>query len=236
MMSFTVMKYKAVFFDVGGTLLRVYTSVGEVYARHARPFGFTGSAADLDSRFRQEWKRVGGMESLGRSQGQKVEKKFWSDLIFNVFKVSGGLKDFEDFFELVYEAFMDKKCWKIFEDVVDSEILEKLKQDGIALGVISNWDSRLPVILENLGIARYFDFILASTVVGSAKPDSKIFHEALHRSGVSAQEACHVGDELQSDFHGARHAGLNAILIDRKRNHGDNVAPKISSFHELVSA
>ena len=34
--------YKAVFFDVGGTLLRVHPSVGDVYATHAREFGFTG--------------------------------------------------------------------------------------------------------------------------------------------------------------------------------------------------
>jgi len=45
-------KYKAVLFDVGGTLLRVEPSVGEVYAIYARPFGFKGSgnlenAADI---------------------------------------------------------------------------------------------------------------------------------------------------------------------------------------------
>lgn len=235
-MSSSFLNHKAVFFDVGGTLLRVHPSVGEVYTQHARPFGFTGSPGELDHKFRDEWKKMGGMESLGKSSGEAVEKKFWNDLVFKVFQGSGGLTDFEEFFERVYEAFKDKKHWRVFEDVVDSGILDILKRRGIVMGVVSNWDSRLPLILENMGIARYFKFILASTVVGSAKPDSLIFQQAIQLSGVAPEDACHIGDELQSDYHGARNAGLNAILIDRTGNHGDDIAPKISSFHELVEA
>ena len=57
-------QYKAVFFDVGGTLLRVKPSVGEVYATHARSFGFTGSGDELDRQFKKEWSKLGGIESL----------------------------------------------------------------------------------------------------------------------------------------------------------------------------
>jgi FMN phosphatase YigB (HAD superfamily) len=55
-------KYKAVFFDVGGTLLRVHPSVGEVYAELARDFGFSGSPDALDEQFRLQWKKTGGIE------------------------------------------------------------------------------------------------------------------------------------------------------------------------------
>ena len=44
-------RYKAVFFDVGGTLLKVDPSVGNVYATYARPFGFIGSPDELDHLF-----------------------------------------------------------------------------------------------------------------------------------------------------------------------------------------
>jgi len=40
--------YKAVFFDVGGTLLRVHPSVGDVYVTHARDFGFTSINYNFD--------------------------------------------------------------------------------------------------------------------------------------------------------------------------------------------
>ena len=102
----------------------------------------------------------------------------------------------------------------------------------MVLGVISNWDSRLVSTLENIGLARYFDFILPSAVVGSAKPDKKIFEEALRRSEVAPHEACHIGDEMRTDVAGAEGVGIHPILLDRD-NRFDK-ADKITSFMELV--
>ena len=178
-------RYKAVFFDVGGTILKVEPSVGEVYAKYARPFGFIGLGEELDRQFRKEWTKSGGIESLGRKAGEKAEKFFWRDLVFQVFKPYGGVNDFEIYFETVYEAFSRKDHWHVFEDVIVSNIFDKLKKRGVILGIISNWDSRLHKILKNTNLADYFDFILASAEVGSAKPDKVIFMEALRRSGIS---------------------------------------------------
>ncbi|MFQ5450652.1 MAG: HAD-IA family hydrolase [Nitrospinaceae bacterium] len=227
-------KYKAVFFDVGGTLLRVHPSVGEVYAAHARRYGFAGSAGDVDNQFRRQWKAVGGIESLGNQRGTEIEKKFWRDLVFRVFQPFGGLDNFEDYFNHIYEEFRTKSCWRVYEDVSDSEIFNRLKTRGVVLGVISNWDSRLPETLKAMGLARHFKFILVSTVVGSAKPDPRIFQEALRRSGVKANEACHIGDEPHTDISGARNAGIDAILIDRQGRHGNQVSPTVQSFTQLV--
>ena len=49
--------FKAVFFDVGGTLISVHPSVGAVYAKHARDFGFTGTVDELNKGFRLQWKK-----------------------------------------------------------------------------------------------------------------------------------------------------------------------------------
>jgi putative hydrolase of the HAD superfamily len=227
-------KYKAVFFDVGGTLLRVHPSVGEVYTQHARTYGFSGDAADVDKQFRLQWKAMGGIESLGCQSGMTIERKFWRDLVFSVFEHFGGLQDFENYFEQIYDAFRKKDCWRVYEDVLQSGILEKLKQRGAVLGVVSNWDSRLPETLDAMGLARHFDFILASTVVGSAKPDQKIFEMALQQSGVRSEQACHIGDEPLTDIKGARQAGVDAILIDRTGRHADFSSPKVCSFMEMV--
>jgi putative hydrolase of the HAD superfamily len=226
-------KYKAVFFDVGGTLLRVHPSVGEVYAEIARDFGFSGSADAVDEQFRLQWKETGGIESLGRQSGLAVEKKFWRDLVFAVFEHFGGLRDFETYFEKVFEAFRGKDRWRVYEDVLDSGILQTLKGQGVVLGVISNWDSRLPDTLNAMGLARHFDFILASAQVGAAKPDQKIFLEALQLSGVKASEACHIGDEPIADIKGALQVGVDAILIDRTGRFDSFAGLKIRSFLEL---
>ena len=224
--------FKAVFFDVGGTLIRVYPSVGDVYARHARPFGYSGSVEVLNKGFSAQWKKMGGIESLRDQSGAEAERKFWSELVYEVFKPLGGLNRFEEYFDLIFEEFRDKSNWRIYEDVIESKILEKLKKKGVVLGVISNWDSRLVSTLENIGLARYFDFILPSAVVGSAKPDKKIFEEALRRSGVAPHEACHIGDEMRTDVAGAEGVGIHPILLDRD-NRFDK-ADKITSFMELV--
>jgi putative hydrolase of the HAD superfamily len=228
--------YKAVFFDVGGTLLRVHPSVGDVYATHARDFGFTGSADDLNREFRQEWKAMGGMESLGTQKGLEVERAFWKELVRRVFEAHGGLEDFDRYFDLIYDVFRSKESWRVFEDVTESGLLDQLQNNGVVLGVISNWDSRLPEILKNTGLARYFNFILASTVVGSAKPDAGIFQEALQRAGVPPEQACHIGDEPATDIEGARNAGIHSILIDRKGHHNGKAVTKVGSFHELLGA
>ena len=229
-------KYKAVFFDVGGTLLRVHPSVGDVYATHARDFGFTGSADDLNREFRQEWSNMGGMESLSRKKGLEVEIAFWKELVRRVFEAHGGLEDFDRYFNHIYDVFRSKESWRVFEDVTESGLLDQLQNNGVVLGVISNWDSRLPEILKNMGLARYFNFILASTVVGSAKPDAGIFQEALKRAGVPPEQACHIGDEPATDIEGARNAGIHSILIDRKGHHNGDAIIKVASFHELLGA
>jgi len=227
-------KYKAVFFDVSGTLLRVEPSVGEVYATYARPFGFKGSGKELNRLFHKEWINSGGIESLGKKSGEQAERDFWKSLVFQVFEHSGGLENFEHYFEIIYEAFARKDHWHVFDDVIDSGILEKLKNSSITLGVVSNWDSRLHTILKGTGLAEYFDFILASAEVGSAKPDKKIFIEAIRRSGVKPAEVCHIGDDLLADIRGANSVGIEAILIDRNSKHEKNSLATISSFQELL--
>jgi putative hydrolase of the HAD superfamily len=229
-------KYKAVFFDVGGTLLRVHPSVGDVYATHARDYGFTGSPDDLNREFRQEWSNMGGMESLGTQSGLTVELAFWKELVRRVFASHGGLNDFDHYFDHIYDVFRSKESWRVFEDVTESGLLDRLKNEGIVLGVVSNWDSRLPEILKNTGLASYFNFILASTVVGSAKPDAGIFQEALQLAGVTPDQACHIGDEPAADIEGARNAGIHSILIDRKGHHNGEAVTKVGSFHELLGA
>ena len=226
--------FKAVFFDVGGTLISVHPSVGAVYAKHARDFGFTGTVDELNKGFRLQWKKIGGIESLGNKSGVEEEKKFWKDLVYQVFKPLGGLERFDEYFELIFEVFVDSSNWKIHEDVIESKIFQRLKERKVILGVISNWDSRLTSTLENLELADHFKFILPSAVVGSAKPDKKIFEEALRLSGVKPHEACHIGDEVKTDIVGARNVGIYGILLDRDNRFDDSIQPRVKSFFELV--
>ncbi|HZX60515.1 MAG TPA: HAD family hydrolase [Candidatus Methylomirabilis sp.] len=94
------------------------------------------------------------------------------------------------------------------------EVLAGLKGKGYVVGVISNSDGRLETLVRDAGLAGSLDVIIDSRVVGVEKPDPRIFHLALERTGVAPHEAIYVGDFYSLDVVGARRAGLEAILLD----------------------
>ena len=65
-----------------------------------------------------------------------------------------------------------------------------------------------------LGIDDYFDLCVDSLRVGYAKPDPRIFSEAVGRLEVEPAEAVYVGDSYAQDVAGARDAGLRGVLYD----------------------
>ena len=100
------------------------------------------------------------------------------------------------------------------------------------LGIISNWDWCLPRLCRELGLAKYFDFILASSRVGCAKPHPAIFQRALAIAGIAPAQALHVGDSVYADVNGARAVGLDAVLLDHSgQEHSDY--PVIRALNEL---
>jgi HAD superfamily hydrolase (TIGR01549 family) len=115
------------------------------------------------------------------------------------------------------KVFTGTAGWELKRDA--EFVLETLKwwQDeagGPKLGVISNFDERLPTLLDALGISHYFDFILTSRECGMEKPSKQIFDIALTRLGITERnKAVHVGDSFDKDVRGASSAGWGAVLI-----------------------
>ncbi|GGM95933.1 hydrolase [Thermus composti] len=93
------------------------------------------------------------------------------------------------------------------------EVLEALRERGYRLAVVSNWDVTLPEILEVVGLKGYFQHLAVSALSGYAKPDPRLFQEALEALGVAPEEAVHVGDS-EADLLGAEAAGVKALLFD----------------------
>ena len=121
----------------------------------------------------------------------------------------------------------------LYNDTVPT--LQRLRDDGYKLAIVSNWDTPLDPLAERLGIAHYFDIIVAShdTRVRSAKPDPHIFEYTLKAVGVSAEETVHVGDTYEADIVGAREVGIRPILIDREGSQAGIWHETIRSLAEL---
>ena len=121
----------------------------------------------------------------------------------------------------------------LYSDVVPT--LEKSRDAGFKLAIVSNWDTPLDPLTERLGIAEYFDAIVAShdVRVRSEKPDPYIFHYALTAVGVSAEEVVHVGDTYEADVVGAQGVGIRPILLDRDGTQSGRWEETIQSLAEL---
>ncbi len=217
----TIAGIRAVTFDVGGTLMEVWPSVGHVYADEAARHGVEGlSAGLLNQRFGAAWKAAVRF-SYSRSD--------WARLVDATFR---GLTDqlpSQTFFDELYDRFAALDAWRVFEDVVPA--LEALGARGLRLGVISNWDERLRPLLKQLKLAGYFEVIVVSREVGAAKPSRAIFHHAIRKLGVPPETVLHVGDSYTMDVAGARAAGLSALRLNRTTAVGK--VGEIKSLREL---
>ena len=213
--------YRAIFFDAGGTLFKPHPSVGAVYAQVAKRYGMVVQEKEIERLFREEFARRDRLASPRAHSNEKNEKIWWKDLVKNVFERATSLRAFDAFFDELYDWFARAEVWKLYEDALP--LLKTLQGKKIVLGIVSNWDSRLFSICEGMGVKPYFDFILASCVVGSAKPDAGIFKEALRLAHCVPEEALHVGDSVENDFFGAKRAGLNALLVNRNGRETGNV-------------
>jgi putative hydrolase of the HAD superfamily len=109
--------------------------------------------------------------------------------------------------------------------------LAELRERGLRLVCVSNWDCSLPDVLEEVGLARLLDGVVTSAVSGAAKPDPAIFAAALKLAGCGPEEALAVGDTEAEDVAGARAAGIRAVLI--RRRGGPRAGRLISSLDEI---
>lgn len=223
---------KVVFFDAAGTLFDVRGSVGEIYSMIARRHGIELPAARLGRSFDAAFRAKSAEGLAHAAAGPGAERAWWRDLVRQVFGGRMPHAVFREFFEEAYEFFRTPDAWILYEDT--ARTLELLRGRGCRLGVISNFDSRLRDVLAGLGIGAYFEHVVFSWQVRSAKPDRRIFRHALELMDVRPSQALHVGDSVEEDVRGARRAGMRAVLVDRSgRYRRWNGGPRIESLTEL---
>ena len=69
---------------------------------------------------------------------------------------------------------------------------------------------------RQIGLRHLFDDVVTAVEVGYAKPDERIFNEAIRKSGVEAKRILHVGDNPEADIVGAANVGLTTVWMNSK--------------------
>jgi putative hydrolase of the HAD superfamily len=113
----------------------------------------------------------------------------------------------------VRQAMIDALEFAAYPDVVPA--LRALRERGLGIVVVSNWDVSLVDGLQSAGLGDLVDAAISSAEVGVAKPAPEPFLAGLAAAGVRAEEAVYVGDSPDTDVAGARAAGLRPVLVVR---------------------
>ncbi|MBA2744559.1 MAG: HAD-IA family hydrolase [Chthoniobacterales bacterium] len=220
---------KAIFFDGAGTLFHLPKGVGYHYALVARRMGLQLDAVALDGAFARVWSQMPARPAT-RVPREDDDKGWWAELFDRVIEeVAPQTQDLDRdaFFEAAYSHFAEAGVWELYPEAL--EVVETLHSQ-FQLGVVSNFDGRLRMVLEHLGISKYFRHVVISSEVGADKPHPFIFERAAELSGVSPNEAMHVGDDPVRDWKGAANAGLAVFQLDRPQNSLHDLAAACASF------
>jgi putative hydrolase of the HAD superfamily len=215
-------KVKAIFFDVGNTLL--FPNRERIHAPLAER-GFTPDAGllrDLECRTKNQFD---GMMTNNGNTDRSFWWMFYSQLLSEI-----GLKD-DAICDQLVASIRNSGNW----DVIRPGTAEQLREIGehYQIAVISNADGKIEDVLRRRGIAHCFRTITDSGLVGYEKPHPEIFRHALKSMNVAPRESLYVGDVYSVDYLGATGAGMQALLMDVPGAYRDKGVPRIESLEEL---
>lgn len=204
------MTVKAVGFDFFGTLAEAKADRLECLlsiCKHLRTFGYDFSDDDFISNYQAvtaEFRRI------RQTDLREVNNRVWitNSLRRMNYDVDPG--------DAIIGSAVDEyfKPWEITLMPEATRLLERMK-GRYKISLISNFTHSpfLNRTLSNLNIARFFDYVIDSDTVGWRKPHRNIFERFIDLSGIKAEEAVFVGDDLEADVKGAKKVGIRTAYL-----------------------
>jgi len=226
-------RVQVVTFDVGGTLLAPYPSVGEVYAEVLAVNGVKIDPVIIEQRFRTAFKEQVSLRPRPKVS-EATEKIFWSEIAHRSVTPECPEGIFEKIFQNLWNEFASAKRWRV-RTGANETIAGLAGKKKPRLAVLSNWDSRLRQVIKELGWSSSFEQIFISSELGAEKPDHRAFHSTQQALGVPSDACLHVGDSYAQDYQGARNAGWQAVLLSKEASPQTSSIPTILRLDELLT-
>lgn len=239
------MTIQAIFFDMGGTIETFwYDQELRLQATPQIQWLLSRGGIDLGLSNTELCQVVSeGLERYHRwslsSQQELPTFRVWSEYIFTDYSLDlEKLRSISE--DLMFWVETRYYCREMRPEI--PEVLERIRQMGLKIGLISNVCSygQVPRNLEQYGIRQYFTPIVLSSEYGRRKPDPAIFHYAARLANVPTSCSAYVGDRVTRDIDGSRRAGFGLsvqIRNDfRSEDDGQGATPDayIENMMELV--
>ena len=228
--------FKAIFFDLDGTLRHSVPEGGDVFNDYVATLGhdFTQEDRIRATRWEHEyWASSNNLRDDLIAHSADTEN-FWIEYSRRRLIALGASSEWAAIHAAKTSAHMGEMYRPesvVFQDV--RRALPLLRDAGYLMAVISNRDKPFRNTLDAHDLSEFFPYSLAAGEVDSYKPEPGVFEHALREMHVTASETIYVGDNYYADVVGARNAGLVPVLYDPNRIFPDADCATIRSFDEL---
>ena len=219
-------------FDAGETLVHPAPSFPELFARIVRDAGHDRDPDDVvaaSAAVRRRFSEA-ARDGLLWTLTPESSRDFWLGVYEQMLR-SLELPSADGLRDTLYEGFTDLGNYALFDDV--TEPLDALAATGVTLGIVSNFEAWLDDLLAALGVRERFPVRVISGIDGMEKPDPRIYHLALARAGVTADEVAFVGDNPEFDVDPPAALGMFPVLIDRRERHPQHDGARVTDLRAL---
>jgi len=192
-------KYKAVIFDLFGTLVDNYDLVG--YASSLRE---TSSLLKLRHEdFMKLWNDTADKRAIG---GFKTMEELLEHICR---ELDTPVKKFD--INLAKMVRYDYISLSLTPRQYAVEILSEIKKHNYKVGLISVCGLETPELWPQTPFVPFFDVTLFSSVTGIRKPDPRVFQTSYEQLGVKPEDCLYV-DDTAINLAAAAGAGMSAVL------------------------
>ena len=193
------MRYKAIIFDLFGTLVKNLLS----HQYREMLVEITDILLIEQDRFIDFW--------LAYSDDRMTGKMSNADCLSLICQET-GLKPAEETFRHCLDDFTDQVRFRLEPPSVTLVTLVDLLKKGYEIGLISNCSDEVSFLWDNLPLSASIQYPIFSSSVGLKKPDPRIYHLAAGKMDAKPQECLFVDDSIEY-LGGAMMAGMTGVLI-----------------------
>lgn len=212
-------------FDVTGTLIEPFPSIGAIYAEILHTHGVYLSEPELEMRFMSEFhkSRTIPLDAINETS----DKERWIEVVQGIL----GEEYTEEIFNSLWEAMGKGNRWKQKPRLLKT--LQALKDQNFRMIIVSNWDARLLNILSDLGLDEHFERVFLSTQLGVEKPAEEVYQMVATELAVDPSTLLHIGNSPANDFKPAIRAGWNSLLLHNRIPYGMEHGTVLGSIEQL---
>ena len=109
------------------------------------------------------------------------------------------------------------------------DTISQLKLKGCKIGLLSNCSSETITVWDETPFTGIFDITVFSCAVGLMKPDPRIYHIALEKLQVKPNECLYIADGMDGELKAAAAVGMTPVRINFP--HANKNDPYLEDWH-----